>query len=545
MAKRNLIFVISLMSVAMLGLIVLQFYWINEAVEERTEHFRQEIGEVLTTVVKRIEHQEAAFLTRQQVDDNIKLSDNLRSVDYDSAGNARWTEQQRLRIKRTFSSDKLTQQGFAYQVEEEAVIKRSGVARKTPIQDLNRNDLRLEQKMDDISKVVPDSSHSAKDEELAYLTKIAQKTNFIDMILRQMVMMEDKDIEERVSFNTLDSLLKQETSSRGITTDFNFAVKHMEGKKASIVYCSNDNQQADILKSDYNIRLFPQDFMDSKNTLFVHFPDEGAFILQKMGAVLGMSVVFILLTLCSFVFAVMTIIKQKRISEITNDFISNMTHELKTPISTVSLACEALLDPDIQKIPTMQNRYLNVIKDENNRLGMQVEKVLQIARLERQNIKLKIVKTDLHNLINKAVQNAAIQVENRGGAIETDLQAADTLIEADEVHMTNIIHNLLDNANKYSPEVPQISIKTENKDGGIMLMISDNGQGIPKESVGKIFDKFYRVPTGNVHNVKGFGLGLSYVKHIVDAHLGQISVKSKVNKGSTFTIYIPLKHGEN
>ncbi|MBT33341.1 MAG: hypothetical protein CMO01_27075 [Thalassobius sp.] len=261
-----------------------------------------------------------------------------------------------------------------------------------------------------------------------------------------------------------------------------------------------------------------------------------------MWLLLASSVVFISLIIYGFAFAIYTILKQKKISEITNDFISNMTHELKTPISTVSLACEALMDPDIRALPNQSTRYLGIIKEENERLSTQVEKVLQIARLDRGDFKLNIEKINLHEAIQQAIKNIHLQIETRDGEIITNLNAKQPVIEADQVHLINIINNLLDNANKYSFEKPTITINTKDIEGGIQLTIRDKGQGIAKEMLNKIFDKFYRVPTGNLHDVKGFGLGLSYVKTMVNAHGGEISVKSELKKGSSFTIILPHKH---
>jgi two-component system phosphate regulon sensor histidine kinase PhoR len=250
-------------------------------------------------------------------------------------------------------------------------------------------------------------------------------------------------------------------------------------------------------------------------------------------------VVLVLVIIGIFGFAVYTIHTQKKISEIKNDFINNMTHEFKTPISTVALACEALQDDDVKKNEAFLKRYISIIQAENKRLGMQVEKVLQMATLDKKDFKLKLEPLDMHEVIDRALGNVNFQIEKREGIIDKQLQASHTSVIADEVHLTNIIYNLLDNANKYSPEKPKISIATKNYNGGIIVKISDNGIGMSKEVTGRIFEKFYREPTGNLHNVKGFGLGLTYVKTILDALGGSISVKSEVAKGSTFEIYLP------
>jgi two-component system phosphate regulon sensor histidine kinase PhoR len=253
--------------------------------------------------------------------------------------------------------------------------------------------------------------------------------------------------------------------------------------------------------------------------------------------------VLILVILCCFYFAISTILKQKKLSDVKNDFINNMTHEFKTPISTISLACEVLQDEAVSKNPTQMNRYLHIIRDENKRLGQQVEKVLQAAMLDRGEVKLKLTEVDMHEVVDTVLQNIGVQIEKRSGRVDLILEADQPIIAADEVHITNIIHNLLDNANKYSVESPQISIHTRSLPDGISIRIADKGIGMTKEAINRIFDRFYRVPTGNVHNVKGFGLGLSYVKTILQGHNGSIRVESEPGKGSTFEVFLPYKQG--
>jgi two-component system phosphate regulon sensor histidine kinase PhoR len=275
----------------------------------------------------------------------------------------------------------------------------------------------------------------------------------------------------------------------------------------------------------------------------VYFPDQQTFLLGKIWISLASSVLLVLVIIGIFGYALHTILTQKKLSEIKNDFINNMTHEFKTPISTVALACEALRDEDVKKSNEFFERYISIIQAENRRLGMQVEKVLQMATLEKKDFKLKLEKLNLHEVIERALENIHIQIEKREGVVVLNLQAEKQDVVADEVHLTNIIYNLLDNANKYSRQSPEITISTKNKDHGVVLQIADKGIGMSREVQGRIFEKFYREPTGNLHDVKGFGLGLAYVKTILDVLGGAISVKSDVAKGSTFEIFIP-HHGK-
>ena len=251
------------------------------------------------------------------------------------------------------------------------------------------------------------------------------------------------------------------------------------------------------------------------------------------------SVLLMTVLIFSFYYTISTILKQKKLSEIKNDFISNMTHEFKTPISTISLACEVLNDKSIEKTEERTGKYVKMIRDENKRLSLLVENILQTAILDKGEFKLKIQSTDIHTLIDQTIANIKLQVENKDGEITTELHAERPLINADRVHITNIIFNLIDNALKYSNEKPVIKITTKNDREGIFISVKDNGIGISKENQHRIFDTMFRVHTGNVHNVKGFGLGLSYVKAVVEKHGGSISVESELNKGSTFTVYLP------
>ena len=242
-----------------------------------------------------------------------------------------------------------------------------------------------------------------------------------------------------------------------------------------------------------------------------------------------------------FAYTIYVIFRQKQISVIKNDFINNMTHEFKTPIATISLATDSIGSPKVINEESKIRRFLNIIKQENKRMLSQVEKVLQMAQIDRKELNLKKVSIDLHEVIEKVVGNASLKVESREGQIMTDLQAENHLIEGDATHITNVVANLIDNAEKYSEEKPVIKVSSRDKKGGVVFTVEDNGIGMSKDSVKHIFEKFYRIPTGNVHNVKGFGLGLSYVKAIIEAHQGNISVKSELGKGSRFSVFLPLK----
>lgn len=342
-----------------------------------------------------------------------------------------------------------------------------------------------------------------------------------------------RDIYERLDRQTLDTLLKKELHSRGITIPYQYGVKN----GSNMIFSSFAvNYSPELLKKSHKMLLFPNDLQPQSHFLYVYFPNTQDFILRNMWTVFLSSILLILMIGGVFYSSGSTMLKQKKLADIKNDFINNMTHEFKTPISTISLAVEVMKDNEVKKDNSKISRYLNIIQDENRRLGTQVEKVLQMALLDKGEIKLRLDSVDVHETIEQVLTNLSVQIEQKNGIVNLELEAENPEIEADEVHLTNIIYNLLDNANKYSPENPVITIRTENVGNALKISILDKGIGMTKEQVVRIFERFYRVPTGNLHDVKGFGLGLSYVKKMVESHNGQIFVESKLGEGSKFEI---------
>jgi two-component system, OmpR family, phosphate regulon sensor histidine kinase PhoR len=342
-----------------------------------------------------------------------------------------------------------------------------------------------------------------------------------------------RDIYERLDRQTLDTLLKKELYSRGITIPYQYGVKN----GSNMIFSSFAvNYSPELLKKAHKMLLFPNDLQPQSHFLYVYFPNTQDFILRNMWTVFLSSILLSLVIGGVFYSSVSTMLKQKKLANIKNDFINNMTHEFKTPISTISLAVEVMKDSEVKKDDNKMNRYLNIIQDENRRLGTQVEKVLQMALLDKGEVKLRLGSVDVHETIEQVLTNLSVQIEQKNGIVNLELEAENPAIEADEVHLTNIIYNLLDNANKYSPENPEITIRTENVGNTLKISIIDKGIGMTKEQIARIFERFYRVPTGNLHDVKGFGLGLSYVKKMVESHNGQIFVESKLGEGSKFEI---------
>ena len=360
-------------------------------------------------------------------------------------------------------------------------------------------------------------------------------------------------IDEKINLQHLDNILRQQLLEHNINLDYNYGVFDQNFDYYAIV----DNQyqvkpntknlvHTGIFKkldvSKYQVKLFERhaDY-GTMGELRVYFPNKFKLIWSNVWKSAIASGIFTAIILFCFVYTLVVIVRQKKLSEMKNDFINNMTHEFKTPIATISLATDSIKSPTIIENKDKINRFLNIIKQENKRMLSQVEKVLQMALIEKQDFKLNLEKLSLHDIILQAVEYANLQAEQKGGVVCVDLGANDDTIEGDQTHISNIIHNLLDNANKYSPEKPNITVSTAQTYQGVKVSIKDEGIGMTKEQKKHIFEKFYRAHTGNLHDVKGFGLGLSYVKTMVLAHRGDIQVISELGKGSTFIITFPHK----
>lgn len=337
----------------------------------------------------------------------------------------------------------------------------------------------------------------------------------------------------------IDSLVKAELKKHGIDTYYELGI-YSPTRNAMLFQKSGKYPQQLINESfafDMYPTIAPVRFADK---LLVYFPHERRFLMSQLSDLLIISGFLILIIIMGFTATIFTIIRQKKLSEMKNDFVNNMTHEFKTPISTIALACEALKDSDIQKSEVLYSAYIGMIDEENKRLGTMAEQILQSAVLDKGELILRREKISLHEIIKEAVASKMLQAKSKNGHIFSELKADYCLISGDKIHITNVVLNLLDNAIKYTEESPQIVVKTRNIPNAIELSVQDNGIGISKNSQKRIFEKLYRVPTGNVHNVKGFGLGLSYVKAVLEKQGGMIGVNSELKKGSTFFIRLPL-----
>jgi signal transduction histidine kinase len=510
--KRKIIVLLAILFFLVItGLILIQLYWIRNAIEITDQQFRYNANKALESVVLEMEAQELI--------DHIL--DEIDPESYDSV-TAVIPANSALAGRLGVTSANLPEiYGFS-DPDKEFVFTYSGqkiyISAKD-ISPISENDI-----AETTEQVIDAGLSKRVTNKIVYLESIMEK-----------ILQTTPDIRERIDPEKINDLIRKALNNVGIFLDFEFAIR--SGRLGTIFSTPGFTDKPGTNK--FIIQLFPNDPVPSQNQLVLYCPQEKLSRFDQIGALGLLTLIFTLLLVVLATSTFIVIFRQKKMSEIRSDFINNMTHELKTPISTISLASQMISDKTIPNRDKNISHLARVISDESIRLKFQVEKVLQLAIFEKMKARLSFSGMDIHNLINKAVDNFSLQIENRNGTIRKVLEASDPVAYVDEIHLLNALSNLLDNAIKYSVDKPEIIISTKNSRKGIVISVEDNGIGISKEDIKRIFDKFYRVHSGNVHNVKGFGLGLSYVKKIVEEHNGFIKVESQKGKGSKFTIFIP------
>ena len=382
---------------------------------------------------------------------------------------------------------------------------------------------------------IPDASRSLQD---AIRSRYVHQRALMDEVIYELLYTASNEpLEKRVDFHVLDRELKSELLHNGIEIPYHLTVLTSDGRE---VYRCTD-YEAKGEDGAYSQILFSNDPPNKMGVLKIHFPTMNSYIFSSVRFMIP--ALFFTVVLCvTFMYTLFIIFRQKKVTEIKNDFINNMTHEFKTPISTISLAAQMLTDGSVAKSPQMLQHVTNIISDEATRLRFQVEKVLQISLFDNQTAALKTVELDVNDLVTGIVNTFALKVEKNGGTIVTHLDAEEAVIYADEMHITNVVFNLMDNAVKYKrdDEALRLTIRTWNEQGKLCLSVEDNGIGIKRENLKKVFERFYRVHTGNLHDVKGFGLGLAYVKKVIQDHQGTIRAESELGVGTKFIIVLPL-----
>ena len=496
-------------AISLVGLIYIQTLWIINASKLKEEQFDQLVNQAMDQVVGYLEKKETNLL-RQQLSANP-----LRNIP------------PKFRRESKYFSNKRSfyQEDISISLD----LSFSGTNIRTRIQAYS-NDSLLFSKNSNPSLLSID-----RYDPIASAMSTLQN-EFRSRMEREIPEM---PIEERVDRYTLDAKLMNALEERGIHQNFQFGV--FNNKNDLVMNTTKFNPEGK--KTMYYRNLFPNDPHPSANRLQVYFDERPNYLMESMELVIPTGTVIFIMILTS-IYTIVIIVRQRKVDEIKNDFINNMTHEFKTPISTISLASQMLKDQTVSKTPRTLQHISGVIQDESKRLSFQVEKVLQMAIFEKGKSGLKVKMVDINELIHSVTNNFRIKVENKEGRLIEKLEAKNSTIYVDEVHFTNVIYNLLDNALKYRKGVPILHVKTWNRENGVVISIQDNGMGISKDNLKRIFEKFYRVPTGNVHNVKGFGLGLAYVKKIVEDHGGHINSESELNVGTKFEIFIPLKNSK-
>ncbi|MCL9968118.1 GHKL domain-containing protein [Aquirufa antheringensis] len=556
MSKRKIRLLIALMSFALLGLIGFQAYWLRFMVEAKRENFAKDVRNSLEQVVRKLEKQEILVLAeRQKKFESVAtktakpkptpayVPDPVIQEEHPVLIQPR---QDVIFVRKSFMlpNGQLAEVTEEYTVDEDPeelkqrvqvekemnrIIKRE---QQKILKKMRRRSNRVIQNLGDRQSQIQAKLVQEKSERQD-LEKVLQKTQLAKEVFSDFLFKE-RPILQRIQPGYLDSLIRKELADKGVNLTYSFGIQSSP-KTWSYISSPEIKQQ----KAIFEAALFPNDIHPSKNVLKIYFPDSGTYIWQTMGLSLAGSGLLLLVMIGCFYFAVLTILRQKKLALVKNDFINNMTHEFKTPITSISLATQLLQEELKPGKNESMLRYLGIIKEENTRLGQQVERVLQTAQMEREEITLKRKSVDVAALIQHVAEINGPLLDSVNGVLSLQLADLPPHISLDEVHISNVLNNLVDNAVKYSPTNPKVEIKAREQDQGIVIEVKDQGMGMPKEALSNIFDAFYRVPTGNVHNVKGFGLGLSYVKKIVEAHGGKVNVKSKLGEGSTFEIYLP------
>ncbi|MGE0088412.1 MAG: sensor histidine kinase [Bacteroidales bacterium] len=527
MHKKTIWILTIVLSITLIGLIVVQVYWINNAVKIKEEQFSQSVKKGLENIIEEIEKREMVYQVVNEVDPYKGLT---------SAGKASLNYQYNKLNQSLFSLSTTNHEKEIFVINASDSIKKI-----TQLQQFLGDGILLSNNENlSLSKSNKQKLFKDLNTNPAFAERLKEKTVFVENVVNKLVQI-DVELEDRISKEALEEIIRKSF----MDIDKNLVYEYSVLKNGLEMVYKSDHFNPKTHSKIFTGQLYPKDVFAKDNFIIIYFPEERNYILKSTGFMAFTSVFLTLIIIFGFTFSIHIMFKQKRISQIKNDFVNNMTHELKTPISTISLASQLLKDKGVP----MENKNIDyisgIIEDESKRLSYQVEKVLKTALFDQGQIKLKLRELDVHKLIENVVHNFEIQVVNRNGSIEKNLEATRSIAQVDEVHFTNIIFNLLDNAVKYSKDQPEIKIYTCDNKSGIDISVSDNGIGIKKQDQKKIFDQFYRVSTGNLHDVKGFGLGLSYVKKMVEEHGGQITLESELKKGTTFKIFIPTNNIHN
>jgi two-component system phosphate regulon sensor histidine kinase PhoR len=520
MNKKLFLLLVVLMSLSLIGIIFVQGYWIKSTVDDKEEQFSYNAKQVLINVSKELQNQELEdFWFEFNSGDSAEVAFNERTM----------LKYFKLEKEKPGNSEDVMSEGIVeddYKVSSDFLVSGKDSTQFVDILNKGMNNLFRKDK-----KNRDPLTTEEKIEQLIKMTEMQRNLlrTYISEYTARI------PIHQRLTEEMIADLLVRELKNYNLDTDFEFGVYN--NSLATKVRSDNFSQDD---PATYSVPLFVDAIGNSNYQLLVNFTGKKKVVLSSVTLMAALSIMFTLIIVIAYSSALSQLIKQRQISQIKTDFINNMTHEFKTPIATINLALDAIKNPKIINDTEKVNRYLQMIRDENKRMNAQVENVLQISKLDKNELDLKKDRLHLHEVVEEAISHVELIVEDRNGYIKTHFGALKSSVLANDAHLTNVVVNLLDNAIKYSVEAPKIDIYTENVRNYIIMKVRDQGAGMSRSVQKKIFEKFYREHTGDIHNVKGHGLGLAYAKKILDDHHGTIIVESEKGKGSIFIIKLPL-----
>ncbi len=526
---------IFMMLFSIIGIILVQMVWINEAVGIRNESFNAVAIASIRDAAESIESsRKMSFFNDYILKDPVAQQNQSSSVsDY-------------VNIRSFSAGDK---SGFSVRITNQSVTQNPGEEPVVVIHDTTitsgSGDFVIRSSDDPGTLSIAKSGDAASPNSGPVYIRQQEFIEWVRKRQDELLNMSDRMIADVYNWEktmeldnqAIDFNLKRSFMFSGIQTPFEFAVIR-DGVVEGGTF--KETGRNDFLRSIYQVQLFPDNIIRQDLRLSVVFPERANYILGSMAWILGGSLLFSLIILATFALSLFFIIRQKKISEMKSDFINNMTHEFKTPIATISLAADTITNPRVINDESSVRHFIGLIKKENSRMDKKVETILQLASLDKKEIEFTFKEVSLHSVIEHSADIIEILLLQRNGKISLSLNASQPVIYGDSEHLANLVNNLLDNAIKYSEGAPEITIETRNTGDGIVMSVSDKGIGMSKSVQNRIFDRFYRQATGNVHNVKGFGLGLNYALAIVEAHRGEIKVQSEPGKGSRFDVYLPF-----
>ena len=545
MNKKIITGLIALMGVSIIGIIIIQLVWMNNAIRVRNELFDRSVTEALTSTTNRLETlQDFRLINHFSFNDTVHFQgmapvppmppDEFRPVPERVVAPRRRLSNRRIEMVLKADNKK---NGYQYQISTKTDTIQSGkgsfifINSDSMIRNLDSVYAHGINRFDSLVGQFDIRSDSAD----KLRQRIEVKTHKLKRVANQVVQ-EISTWEEDVPLERVSEVLKKELENRNIPIPFELGII-----KDSVI--SDKSVSADTVllgKSNYKANLYPNGIFRKDVRLSVYFPDKDSFIYKTLNWLLLISLIFSIIVLVTFAVSIYFLLRQKKISEMKSDFINNMTHEFKTPIATISVAADSITNQKIIENPERIRYFVEMIKKENVRMNRQVEDILTIARLDKKDFEFKWEAFNLHHVIEDAIQSIVLQVEKKGGTVTSELTAVNPVATSDLCHFANLVYNLLDNANKYSLNAPEIKISTRNTTKGVLILVEDKGIGMTKAVQSRIFERFYRQTSGNIHNVKGFGLGLSYVKAVLEANRGSINVHSEPGKGSRFEVFIPF-----